>query len=136
MRGGQVSVEYLIITAFSFLLLAPLLIIFYVQYDSLQEEVVNQQAVTAARVLVEAAERVYFAGSPSRETVQVRIPAQVQSFRIYEDAVALTIERGLPKDVVRFTEDIFVEDHPPLATHQGVRRFTVRATIDGVIIEE
>ena len=136
MRGGQVSVEYLLITAFSFLLLVPLLILFYVQFDALQDDASNRQALTATQTLVQAAERVYMAGSPSQETVTVRIPAHVTRFRVLDDTIALTVARGPPKDIVAFTDNIFIPDHPELDTRQGMQRFVVRATPQGVQITQ
>ncbi len=136
MRGGQVSIEYLLITAFSFLLLIPLLILFYVQFDALQSDAVNRQALAATSMLVQAAERVHMAGHPSQETVSVRIPAHVASFRVLDDAIVLTTERGLARDIVTFSDSIFVPNHPSLSTQQGLQRFVVSATPDGVRVTQ
>lgn len=130
-RGGQSSIEYLIITGF--IILVPLSFLFFIQYGVLQHNMAQQQAESATQTIAQAVERVHAAGSPSRETVTVRVPAQASDFTVSETAVWLLMQQRRPYDVVAFTQSIFVADQT-LNADQGVRRYTVQATPRGVVV--
>ncbi len=91
MRGGQVSIEYLLVTGFSFMLIAPLFIVFYTQSDAIRADLTEAQAHSAALALVESAQRVYYQGPPSRETVSITIPKDIQNITIYNDSVVFRV---------------------------------------------
>lgn len=91
MGKGQVSIEYLLVVGFTFLLLVPLLVLFsYTQRDT-TSSLIESNAQNAGTAIRDAAERVYFAGEPSQETVQVTFPDEIKSIEGTNDSLLFTI---------------------------------------------
>lgn len=88
---AQVSIEYLMITGFSLMLLAPLLIVYANQSAYVNDQYALNQARTAVEDLGQAADRVYFAGPPSKETLIITIPEGVNDFIITEQGVRMRV---------------------------------------------
>ena len=129
---GQVSMEYLLITGFSLLLLAPLLFLYQTQSIQVQSSFQQSQAQSATDTIAAAAQRVYYAGSPSQETVRITLPSGVQRF--YTTNTSVDIEAKAPRSMDLFT----VADVPlvptDLPTTQGRFELVVRATPNGVSV--
>ncbi|MFH1649564.1 MAG: hypothetical protein ABIA93_03375 [Candidatus Woesearchaeota archaeon] len=77
MRLGQVSMEYLVILGFAFLITAPLLVMFYTQSNNLNEDVASSQAERVVSEIVDAADQVYFLGAPSKKTLDLYYPQNI-----------------------------------------------------------
>ena len=84
--------EYLLVTGFSFLLLVPLITLFFAQSSDIEADLIEAQAKTAGRELINSAERIYYSGPPSRETVQVVFPEFVTLAEINNDSIVFTID--------------------------------------------
>lgn len=133
-RGGQVSIEFLIVTGFSLLLLIPIILLFGTQSSAIRTELVEAQAQEAGQALVNSAERVYYAGPPSQEVVRVTFPDYVQSIQIRNSSVIITIQGDSQYDMVVPSSVPLIETTLP--SGQGVARIQVRATVGGVLFTE
>lgn len=133
-RGGQVSVEYLLVTGFSLLLIVPLLLLFATQHDSVRSEVIEAQAHTAGIAIVESAERVYYAGPPAKETLRVRIPPDVKNITITNSSVYFRL-------LAPYEYDLLIPSQVPLVPgtlrpQEGPANIVVEAALPGVRITE
>jgi uncharacterized protein (UPF0333 family) len=71
---AQVSMEFLMVVGFAFLMTAPLIIIFYQQSENINTEVTSSQLDKVASEVRDAADEVYYLGSPSMKTITVYMP--------------------------------------------------------------
>ncbi len=131
---AQVSIEYLLITGFSLLLLAPILVLFSTQSVHVDEQFQESQAEQAARDIAASAQRVYYAGPPSKETLTVQIPRGVDEFVISEQAIEFVFSDDPFRSVYVHTDVSLVP--ASLNPAQGTARIEVQATQAGVVVQE
>ena len=84
--------EYVMVIGFALLLLVPIVIIFFIQTNDLQDSVNMNMAKEAARTIIEHAELVYYLGAPSFVEVTVTLPERVQSVSIQGDQITFEVE--------------------------------------------
>jgi uncharacterized protein (UPF0333 family) len=87
----QVSMEYMLMVGFSLLLITPVIVIYGTERQSISDQVSYSQAKQIATKIADSAETVYYLGKPSRTTIRVYMPYNIQdiSFNNYEVVVTL-----------------------------------------------
>jgi uncharacterized protein (UPF0333 family) len=134
MKKGQVSVEYLLITGFLFVLLIPLLVLFVHTQKDTQDGLVQAQARRVADLIRDGSERVYYAGDPAQETLQLYFPERIKAVTIANHSITFTMAAGSG------SSDVFVPSSAPLngtlRTNRGVHQVRVRRAGDTVQISE
>lgn len=93
-KRGQFAVEYLLVTAFLFMLLLPSIYILYNYSLQSQEQMALARANEVGYALTANAEKVYYYGSGSKLTLQLAMPSLVTSF-YYR-----CIDKGQPCEIV------------------------------------
>jgi uncharacterized protein (UPF0333 family) len=93
-RSAQVSMEYLIVVAFVFIIIMPFLIYFLSESHSTSNEINSAQLSDIARKIVENAEKVYAFGEPTTLTLQIYMPSNVESVQISGAEIEFTINAG------------------------------------------
>lgn len=131
---AQVSMEYMILMGFTLLLLGPLLILYSNHNAQIQESFTVAQATQTSETLANAAQRVYFAGRPSKERVLVAIPANIRSFTITNTSIEFVLENPPGRQINAYTEAQLIPTS--FSTQQGKQYFDIQATINGVSITE
>ncbi len=74
MRKAQFAMEYLLVVAFSVVIILPIIHFLYQEYDDNRSEVHTEHMVEVGRELVYQAERIYYQGAPSRTSVEAYFP--------------------------------------------------------------
>ena len=90
-RRGQVSMEYMLVVGFMFLLLTPLLILYATTRQDTTDSLSEGQVIRAGNTIRDVAERVYFAGDPSQETVTITLPETLTDARIDNRSMIFTL---------------------------------------------
>ena len=76
---AQVSMEFLLVVGFAFLMTIPLIVIFYQQSQSINTEVSASQVDKVASEARDAADEVYYMGAPSKKSISIFMPEGVNS---------------------------------------------------------
>lgn len=99
---AQVSMEYLLIVGFAFLLLIPLIIIYYTSQQDLNDKISNSQADKIANEIADAASAVYFQGPPAKKTFKVFMPDDVKEVIISDNYIKINLKTsdGTPRNAV------------------------------------
>jgi hypothetical protein len=84
MRKGQSSVEFLLIVAFSLLMLIPATLLFLNYNNDSQDAVVNAQVFRAGNELALTSDLIYNVGVGSWQTLELIIPEAVTAVTVYE----------------------------------------------------
>jgi hypothetical protein len=82
MKRGQISIEFLTIFGFVFLMTIPLIIIFFDQSGSVQDAIAENQIRNIAVKLADKAESIYYSGEPSKATIKAYFPDKIQNIDI------------------------------------------------------
>ena len=134
MMKGQVSIEYLIVTAFAFLLALPVLIIFYGQSYAITDDIGSAQAIKIASEIVEAANKVYYLGTPSKKTIVVYMPNNVKDVTFQGKSVIITLGSSAGDyEVVKWSVANLTGN---IGSFSGVHRIEVKARLLDVEITE
>ena len=70
MKRGQISVEFITIFGFVFLMTIPLIIIFFDQVGSVEDSISENHLKNVAQKIVDKAETIYYLGEPSKTTLK------------------------------------------------------------------
>jgi len=122
---GQISVEYLMVIGFVAVITIPLVIIYYTYTADSSDEIITSQINQIARKIVDAAESVYFLGSPSQTTLKVYIPSQIAGASLGNKEVLFNIStRSGISEIVQVSS---VDITGSLPTSQGAYTITLKA---------
>lgn len=128
---GQVSIEYLIVVGFAFLLLIPLIIIYYESQNDMSSKITSAQADRISSEIVDTADAVYYLGPPTKKTFKVYMPEGVSDIIIGSDYVLMetTSFQGAPRySVANLSGN--------LSTYAGLHIIRIQAVAAGVEITD
>lgn len=133
---AQVSIEYLIILGFAFLLIAPVIILFYTQSTELNADVTARQAQKVVSEIVESADRVYFFGAPTQRTITLQFPKNVESVVCQGKSVIMTIRTNAgPSEIVAWSAANITGingPNPCLKNYPGPHNIVIQAYEDPI----
>lgn len=97
MRGtqnhkAQSSMEYMVIVGFAFLLVIPIVVLFYSNLHDMQDDVYRVHFDSLAQKIVKTADKVFYIGEPAVETIKVEFPIEVETMEILADNSTLRIQ--------------------------------------------
>jgi hypothetical protein len=123
--------EYMLVVGFMFLLLTPLLILYATTRQDTSDALSEGQVIRAGNTLRDVAERVYFAGEPSQETVTISLPDTITDVRLDNMAMVFTLVGA------RGSYDVAVQGVAPLngtpPTTPGRHAVVLRA-VNGTVV--
>lgn len=82
MNKAQYSVEFLLVAAFSLLMVFILINVMQEEYQSNQDSIRMGQIESIARDITYNAERIYYQGKPSKITLEIQMPDKVRNVTI------------------------------------------------------
>ncbi|MEM4267491.1 MAG: hypothetical protein QXK37_01535 [Candidatus Woesearchaeota archaeon] len=136
MKGvrSQFAIEYVVIVSFALLALIPLLFIYGSEKSAVEMRVNANQAHLLARKIVDSAETVYYLGEPSKTTLKVYMPKNIDAIIITEKELVFRMKwQGETTDI---TQQSQVNLSGSLSPHAGIRYISITATDTGVIIDD
>lgn len=124
-KRGQVSIEYMIVVGFAFIMIMPVIIIFLVQSNDIQDSINVNQANSVARKIAHYSDSIYYMGHPSKTTIKAYIPKGIESISIGNQEVVFRMQTSHgPTDVVHITD---VNITGTLKTSSGIRNIEIQA---------
>jgi uncharacterized protein (UPF0333 family) len=81
-KRGQTSMEFLILFGFVFLMIIPLVVIFYTQSYETKDALNSNQIRNVETKIADKAESVYYLGEPSKSTLKAYFPDNVVNITI------------------------------------------------------
>jgi uncharacterized protein (UPF0333 family) len=133
-HSAQVSMEYLMVVAFVFVIIVPFLAYFLTESHNNSSQINNAQLTQIARKIVENAEKVYAFGEPTTLTIQVYMPSNVKSAAIGGTEIAFNmVENGAESSVV----EVFpMNVSGNFSVSEGIHKIRLRAVAGSVVITE
>lgn len=100
-KSAQVSMEYMMVVGFSLLMIIPIISIYGIERQSINNQVNAKQAGNIAKKIVDSAETVYYLGKPAKTTLKVYMPNNVEEIIISNQEIVFKVRFGkLVSDVV------------------------------------
>ncbi|MBW2990350.1 hypothetical protein KY348_01455 [Candidatus Woesearchaeota archaeon] len=122
---SQISIEFLIVVGIAFLMTIPLILIFYQQSSTLNTDITSSQVEKVASEIRDAADEVYYLGPPSKKTISIYMPEDVQSVSINNNKIIFLVDSPIGDyQVVKWT---VANLSGTMASHTGIHHVTVEA---------
>jgi len=126
--------EYLFVVGFGFMMLLPIIALFYSQSGSIEDEIILSQADKALEELQSAIDQVYFLGPPSKQTLKVRLPDRVESVTILDNRITMQVQSSSgPRTTAKTTQANITGT---IGAYSGNYILTITATPTGVRVAE
>lgn len=134
-RTGQISIEYLVILGFVTFLVMSVLALSVLYMDSVRDTIKFRQVETYATKIVSAAESVYYAGQPSKVSVQAYLPASVSSVEVLREGLLITVVASSGEAKSLFPSRVPLNaSSGVLPASEGLKNVELRATSDSVVV--
>ncbi len=130
-KRGQVSIEFLTIFAFIFLMMIPLILIFQSESQESRDSLYITQVRNIGIRLVDKAESIYYLGEPSKTTVKVSLPQNVYDATISGRELVF-FYRSFSGTEFEIPITSQVDIYGNISTERGVHFFTLESTETGV----
>jgi uncharacterized protein (UPF0333 family) len=93
-KKAQVSTEYLMLFSFIMGIVLVLFVLFQSYTQETQDKIRLAQADQVTKKIVNAAEKVFYLGEPSKITIKVSIPENIEAVNIGNNEVFFIIKTG------------------------------------------
>src|SRR3989344_1252201 len=89
-KKGQIGIEYMIVVGFITFAIMSILTLAFFYSDKIKDQIKLNQIESFATQVVNSAESVFFAGEPSKTTINLYLPAGVDSIVLNSDSLIIT----------------------------------------------
>jgi hypothetical protein len=139
-RLGQVSIEFLMIVGFALLMTLPLFYLFFKQTEQINTEISAGQVDKVASELRDAADEVYYLGVPSKKTLTIYLPEQVQNITFSNSNISgsmvFTVDSvGGDYEVVKWTVGN-ISSSSSISPTSGIHHIYVEAQASDILIKD
>ncbi len=133
-KRGQLSIEYLVLVGFTVSMLTVLILVQYQHNEEQNLVVVSNQADKITRSLVDAAEEIYYLGTPARTTIKTYMPTNIERILIVNHTIMFQMRtsHGLT-DIEKYSS---VNITGNISTSSGIKYIKVLAQPNSVCILE
>jgi Flp pilus assembly pilin Flp len=133
-KKSQVSVEYLVIIGFVSFIIIGILGVSLIYQTELQDVIKFSQLEKFSTKLTSAAEEVFYAGAPSKITLNGYMPKGIQSVDIIGNDIVYNVSTRSGIAIIAYSSDVRLQGS--LSTTPGIKRITLTAQSDRVFITE
>ena len=91
-RKAQSAMEFLMVVMFAFLILFGILMVAYVQTSTFQADVTAAQVQKVGNSIVDAANAAYYAGPPTKKTITLYFPENINSVVLRNQTIIFTVQ--------------------------------------------
>ena len=133
-KDAQVSMEFLMVVAITFLFTIPLIALFLKESQSAGEQVSLSQVGQIARRIVSSAESVYAFGEPTSIVIKVYMPPGVDSSSITNNELIFVVNNEGRMVSIEVTATMNLSGN--LTVNPGIHNIRVTAANNTVVISE
>jgi len=131
-KRGQVSMEYLIIIGFVTFIIIGILGISIIYSSSIKDRIKVIQINNFGSKLISSAESVFYAGNPSKITIQTYLTENIEDITITSKTIIITYYLSTGMSKTAFTSEIPLEG--TITTSSGIKNIEIVAGDDKAYI--
>jgi len=131
-KRAQVSIEYLIVIGFVTFVVIGILGIAFFYSNSMSDRIRMTQINSFATKIISSSESVYYAGEPSKATVEAYLPENVEQINISENSLIFTVQTSSGENIIAFSSKVPISGS--MESFSGTDRFELSALPDHVLI--
>jgi uncharacterized protein (UPF0333 family) len=129
-KRAQTGTEYLIIVAFVTFAIMATLVIAITMSNSTKDKLKMNEVESFVTQLINSAESVFFAGEPSKSTINLYIPEGISNITIYNGSIVIKFNSVNGENIRIF--DSRVPLNGSVSTNEGTKKIILEATSDFV----
>ncbi len=133
-RKSQSSLEYIITVGFVTFVVISVIIIAYLYTGILRNRIRENQIESFANKLISSAESVFYAGEPSKKTVDIFLPAGVNSIAINNYILLMNYSAGAQNNVRAYDSKVNITG--TINPGPGIKRLILEAKANYVDIHQ
>jgi hypothetical protein len=126
--------EYITIVGFVFVLLIPLMFIYYDQRGDTNDAINSNHAFKIGKSIADSAETVFYLGEPSRTILKLNFPPRIEAISISGYEIVLQMATTNGRDDIVIPTGVNVTGS--LSVHNGIHNVVITARGDYVEITE
>ncbi len=134
LKKGQISTEYIIVVSFIMFLIISTLGIAFFYADNISDRIKMDQVENYARKVISSSERIYYAGEPSKTTLNAFLPSGVKSIEVIDNSLIFDISTSTGANKISFTANVILDGN--LSITEGTKRISLTAESNKVKISE
>ena len=125
MKNAQISTEYLIVVGFVTFLVFTIFSISIIYSNTVKDRIILDQSESFAKQLINSAESVFFAGEPSKATINLYLPQKVSSIEINGTDVIISVSTGSGENKRAYESAVPLQGE--ISVSEGTKRLTLTA---------
>ncbi|MFH2020350.1 MAG: hypothetical protein ABIJ34_02985 [archaeon] len=135
MKRGQISVEFITVFGFIFLMTIPMVLIFFNQLGSVRDSLAQNQLRNLAIKLADKAESIYYLGEPSKTMIKAYFPEHIKFINISRNEILFGIvdSNGIINEIYSVSQ---VDVTGDLSTDSGLHYIIIEASQGTAVIKE
>jgi hypothetical protein len=133
-KRGQISIEYLVIVSFITFFIIVILGIALLYSSQIRDSVRMSQIEKFSKKIISSAETVFYAGEPSKSTINAYLPEGVTNIQILEKEITLTISLSSGINRISYLSKVPIDG--TISTMDGIKKIQVLATSSKSLITE
>jgi uncharacterized protein (UPF0333 family) len=123
---SQISFEYLIVMGFITLVITGILTVAFFYSYSVRDKLKDTQLSNCAGKIVSTAESVFYAGKPSKSTINCYLPEDVSNITIEDDNIIVTMSTGSGTTIQSFQSNVPLLSKN-LTSRGGIKKIEIEA---------
>lgn len=127
---AQVGIEYLIVTSFILFVIIGIMGLGFYYLNNFSDSIVSARVNNLGFKITNTAEKVSYAGEPSKATINIQIPKQVKNIEIIENSVVFDVQLSNGVARIAYFSNIDIEGSINI---QGSRKLQFVAQENNII---
>ncbi len=129
-KNAQVSMEYVIVIGFVMLITIPLILIFYEHTRATSDQVITNQVDQIARKIIDNSETIYYIGEPSRTSIKVYMPENVENVTIGNNEINFRVKTNVGITDISYVSSVNISGS--IAITKGIHYINIESKGDYV----
>lgn len=133
-KKAQVGIEYMIIVGFVTFAIMSVLVLAMSYSGQVKDKIKLNQVESFAEQLLNSAESVFFAGEPSKTTINLYLPDGVKEINITSDYLIISVNLSSGENRRVFESKVPIRG--TISTGEGIKKLTLTATDNDLFISQ
>ncbi len=132
-KRGQVSIEFITIFGFVFLMMIPLIVVFFDQLGTVRDAVSSNHLRNIAIKITDKADTMYYLGQPSKTTIRAHFPEHIEYINITQRTVIFGYRTSI-NNIQEITSTSLVNISGNISVMPGIHYIEIESSGDEVLI--
>jgi len=134
-KRGQVSIEFITIFGFVFLMMIPLIVIFFDQSGAVQDAIASNHLRNIGIKIIDKGESVYYLGEPSKVTIKTTFPERIEYINFTTRTILIGY-RTQDNNIQAIEVVAKMNVTGSLSTNPGIHYISIEASSGGITVSD